>query len=593
MPRRRGIEATVGLAFALLVVATLAAFFITQRLKSSPNVLQGFSEQRFFSPNGDGIQDRAQISFSLERPDDVTAFVIGPGGDIVRELARDVPVAARRPFTVVWDGRNADGTMAADGRYVVRIRLRRLGRLLTVPQPLVLDTVPPRLRVSLSPRPRAGPVVIGGRGRGSVRVDAGRGVAPGISLLVYRTDRGAPRLLTRVAGPPDARSATWHGRAHHALAPAATYLVAVRAHDRAGNTASVPARLPPARGAPAPRVGVTVRYLSARGPRGPVAAGSRVAFSVDAGGRRYAWSVRRVGASKPVARGRSNARRLAVTAPGGGGLYELELVAAGHGYAVPFAVGALRARRVLVVVPTISWLGANPVDDDGDGFPDDLRAGTAAALDRPYAGDGLPPDLPGAVAPLLAALDRGHARYEVTSDLALARGEGPTLSGHRGVVLAGDSVWLPVGLRARLRRYVLRGGRVLELGVDSLRRTVDLRGDRLAHPSPPAAGDVFGTTLAPLRHGRVALSVVRDDLGLFAGTGPLTGFDAYEALRGVAADASLLAAADAPDGRPVVAAYGLGHGLVIRTGLPQWGERVRRGGAPARIMGRIWRTLSR
>ena len=53
------------LTFALLVCATLGAFFVTQRLKRSPLVVRQRTVTDAFSPNGDGIRERASIRFSL------------------------------------------------------------------------------------------------------------------------------------------------------------------------------------------------------------------------------------------------------------------------------------------------------------------------------------------------------------------------------------------------------------------------------------------------------------------------------------------------------------------------------------------------
>lgn len=591
---QRRLSLLAALAFALLAVATVAAFVITQHLKSSPTVLQRFVEQRFFSPDGNGVQDRARLSFTLREADDITVFVIAPDGEVVRELAHDRHVGADRRVRLAWDGRGSDGLLEPDGLYTVRVRLRRLGRLLTVPQPLVLDTVPPKVVARVRPRVRSGPVVLPRRdGRGlRVRVP---GSTPGPSLSIYSTDGARPRLVERVHGSPRRRYVRWDGRLGGAPAPPGSYLVAVRVRDAAGNAASRPAELPPRRGARPGGVGVTIRYVAARGPLYPVAGGTPVTFAVQTAARSWRWSVRRVGARRVRERGAGRGRRLTVTAPRGpAGAYLLELHAGGHRYTTPFVVRSARRRRVLVVLPAITWQGANPVDDDGDGFPEDLRAGTAAPLARGFAGDGLPTGFQARVAPLLADLDRRRRRYDVTTDLALATGRGPRLVGHRGVVLAGDAVWLPAEVQRSLRRYAQRGGRVLALGTGSLRRTVDLAGGRLSDPSPRAARDVFGVRLGPPRRARVTLTPVRDELGLFAGlSAPLSGFDVFQPTREVGAGSRIVSEAATPGGEPVLVALTLGRGLVVRTGLPQWSRRLARRGAPGQIMRRIWATLSR
>ena len=71
----------------MLVVATFGAFFVAQRLKNSPSVVQRFRLDPVFSPNGDGRKDRAHVTFRLKRADDVTVSVVNSAGDVVRQLA--------------------------------------------------------------------------------------------------------------------------------------------------------------------------------------------------------------------------------------------------------------------------------------------------------------------------------------------------------------------------------------------------------------------------------------------------------------------------------------------------------------------------
>ena len=56
----------VRVVFALLVAATFGAFFVAQRLKHTPTVIQQVRGARLFSPNGDGRQDKLPVSFELK-----------------------------------------------------------------------------------------------------------------------------------------------------------------------------------------------------------------------------------------------------------------------------------------------------------------------------------------------------------------------------------------------------------------------------------------------------------------------------------------------------------------------------------------------
>ena len=107
--------------FVVLVGATFAAFFVAQRLKSAPPVLN-VNLTQYFSPNGDGERDASRISLFLKKPDEATIDVVNLDGDAVRRLASNVPMKAYRPYRTVWDGKDDAGVKVA-GRPVPPARL--------------------------------------------------------------------------------------------------------------------------------------------------------------------------------------------------------------------------------------------------------------------------------------------------------------------------------------------------------------------------------------------------------------------------------------------------------------------------------------
>jgi hypothetical protein len=249
---------------------------------------------------------------------------------------------------------------------------------------------------------------------------------------------------------------------------------------------------------------------------------------------------------------------------------------------------------VLVVLPSATWQGRNPVDDDGDGLPDTLELGRPVALERVYAGDGLPAGLTENEAPLLMALDRERHRYDLTTDAALAAGRGPKLEGHRGVLLAGDTVWLTDALRRRLRAFVAGGGTLASFGTGSLRREARLEPGRLLDPTPPARDDLFGARIGPVERGRIELSILEDDgaLQLFAGgPGLFPGVRAWEPTERLTGEARELSSAVTPAGDKVIMATRFGRGIVVRTGVPGFATRVRRDRASFELVERIWTLL--
>ena len=391
--------------FLALIGATFAAFFVAQELKSRPAVVEVGAQARFFSPNGDGRRDVNRLSVVVRKADDITVGVVDEDGDEIRRLENSVPARPFAPVRVTWDGRTDTGARAPDGLYRLRVGLRRQGRSVVVPRSMIVDTRPPRplvRRASDQPSVVApgDPVRFRVRGAGSRRA---------ADVAVWRTDVVPAREVARVPTSPGRVRADWDGRVDGRPAEPGTYLAAARAWDRSGNAGSSAPGLPklPAevRGAP----GVTVRALAVQLPPGPLRAGTRAQFLVDARGRPYVWSIRRAGATRPVRRGRSTQLRLRLRVPSGAsGAYVLNLRAGDHRTAVPFLVQSRNRSPLLVVVPGITWLGREPADESGDGLPDTLERGKPVPLDRLL--DGKPEGFDEELGPLFILLGRARVR---------------------------------------------------------------------------------------------------------------------------------------------------------------------------------------
>jgi hypothetical protein len=146
MPPRR--VSPAGLVFALLVLATLAAFAWSQRLKRDPLVLDrvtfGTVASRAFTPNRDCRLDRERIRFRVTRSDRATVQVVKPGGKLVITLARDRYLKRYHFFTFYWDGRRRHNGIAPPGRYKLRVKLLDQGRTLVPPGVIRLHSAPRR-----------------------------------------------------------------------------------------------------------------------------------------------------------------------------------------------------------------------------------------------------------------------------------------------------------------------------------------------------------------------------------------------------------------------------------------------------------------
>ena len=147
--------------FVVLVIACFAAFFVTQRLKHTPTVVQRFERSPSFSPGAPGEAGQEAISFKLSQADDVTVTIVDSSGNTVATLVSDHPVERYKQFSLRWNGRRGTahgarvvlsphgrtilvpittGAVAPGGEYFVRVYLRRQDRL--VRSPLNFTLVP-------------------------------------------------------------------------------------------------------------------------------------------------------------------------------------------------------------------------------------------------------------------------------------------------------------------------------------------------------------------------------------------------------------------------------------------------------------------
>jgi hypothetical protein len=393
------------------------------------------------------------------------------------------------------------------------------------------------------------------------------------------------------------QTGVWDGRLQSGEpAPDGIYSISVTVQDKAGNAGSAPATLPPTRRTVTRRSGVSARYLTLMGPLEPVSAGDVVKLTTGPKARRARWNLTRIGPGRPVARGVARGTKIAFRVPNDArtGLYLMRVQAAGHRAVAPVAVRGRGRGRVLVVVPSISWQGLNPVDDDRDGFADTLADSLSVQADRPFAHGRMPAGIDTQEIPLLRFLDRSKLPYDLTTDLALARGQGPRIDGHSGIIFAGSERWLTEKVDLALRGYVEMGGKVASFGTDAFRRRVDVGPTTLSSPSSPEPVNVFGEQVAPAKSEPAPLVVFRDAIQLTAHTGGFIGqFTQFEQSRKLVAGAAVVAAAGRDQSHPALVAYKLGSGLVIRIGTPEWARSLNGDLDVAQVTHRTWQLLSR
>jgi hypothetical protein len=597
-------------ALATLVAATVAALFFVQHLKVTTPFFSGQPNPapNVIDPVGGGVcrfngkftsYRRARISFYLvHRSDRVDMSVVNSEGGTVAQVATDryMPkLTATNSLTVrrvfYWNGHSFDGSIVPDGNYYFRVALIAQGRNEDIGGPITVQTTPPHPDVtSVTPQ-----VISGGQ---PVTIHFNENIRS--EVLIYRTDLpGRPQLVYKFATKFNPHGLTsWDGMINGSPAPPGTYLIGLRTTNRSCTTNSFPVVMPPQPGT-TPRDGVTVRYLAAAPPLTAVAAGARATVSIDSRGQPYSWTLALPGARKPISKGPGTGVTLAVRLPRSGpGLYILLLRSGANRTSVPLIASAPASShppRILVVLPALTWQGENPVDDvgpsryDGDGLPNTLTGDIPIPLSNRVFANGLPAGLPD-IEGLLTFLDKDKQPYDLTTDVALAEDQGPALDHYKGVVLAGDEVWLPRSLESQLRAFAQGGGNILSLGIGSLQRTVTLSNGEALDPSPAAAVDALGARPGPVQRVNGLLASTKDDLDIFSSGGTFQGYSEYQPFT-VPGGASSQAGSTTT--APAIVGYHLGKGTVIQVGLVGFGSSVRTNTDAQEFILRLWQVLKR
>lgn len=576
--------------FVLLLLATVAAFFVAQRLKKTTPLVNNVRVTKYFSPNGDSFKDRARLSFLTKKGDNVTASIVDENDGEVRRLATDRYLSKGR-HVFHWDGRTDDGRRVADGEYHLRVGLRDEGRTATTPKKIFVDTKPPRPVVTsvspgwISPGAESGSVA-------KIRYQGSTRSSP--EFLVYRTGVKRARLVTKFRGNARSSVAEWDGTIDGRAAPRGNYLVAVRVRDAAGNLGSGPASLPPTRKNTNGHPGVVVSYIASLAPLKPVLGGSVARIRVLTRLNRYRWSLRRSGAKRPSKRGRGRGGLLRFRVPKRRpGVYLLRLWGPKHSFTTPIVVREEKRRPILVVLSVTTWQAFNPLDSNDDGWADVLGVDKEVPLKRPFA-RGLPEGFTDVVSPLLNWLDDEGLKYRITTDYALSRGKENQLEQNSAVVFAGSQVFPTERLTRAIRRYVKQGGKIASMGSGAFLRTASLTSRKLFDPTYKVSEDIFGERLVERSQPPGPIAALDDRIGLFNGTGGTFGrFSQLEEAKKLSKESQIVAAAGQNKQKPAMVMFSYGKGEVVRSGSYQWNGNLRTSSQIQLIMRRMWKRLSR
>jgi O-antigen ligase len=109
--------------FTLLVIGSFAGFFVIQRAKHTPTLVQEarLESQQTATPTGPRTIE--ELSFHIAHPERVTVSIVNSGGETVRTLVAGMPLRAYQPVSLSWDGLTSTGARAPQGTYRVRLYL--------------------------------------------------------------------------------------------------------------------------------------------------------------------------------------------------------------------------------------------------------------------------------------------------------------------------------------------------------------------------------------------------------------------------------------------------------------------------------------
>jgi hypothetical protein len=127
----------------ILIAASAAAFLRTEQLKLHHSPVTRPHVRQAISPGctASGCHPVAHMHFTLRDAQTISLAMAQPNGSPVKQLVSN----RRFPKGIVhvaWDGTTDAGPRAPDGRYDLQVTLAG-GRRVTIPDPVVVDTVAP------------------------------------------------------------------------------------------------------------------------------------------------------------------------------------------------------------------------------------------------------------------------------------------------------------------------------------------------------------------------------------------------------------------------------------------------------------------
>jgi hypothetical protein len=203
-------------AIPLVLIALCAAAFLrAEQLKLHHSAVGHPHVRQAFSPGcaDPGCLPAARLRFTLRKPQALDLAIVDADGNVTRTLATGRRYT-KGPVVLRWDGSTDAGGQAVDDRYRLRVTLAD-GREVTIPDAILVDTMPPRIRIDQVRM-----------GRVALAVHYTRSLGNGYALMIVR--QGSRIVLQKRVIPHVAHLA--YGK----LTPG-NYRIEMVAVDQAGN----------------------------------------------------------------------------------------------------------------------------------------------------------------------------------------------------------------------------------------------------------------------------------------------------------------------------------------------------------------------
>jgi hypothetical protein len=297
-----------------LLLASAAAFAITEHLKLIKSPIYGPQVTNVFSPVCRCATDKAVIKFKLRHPDTVTVSIVDSGRNVIATLPVRVDSPAKKRLTFTWNGHTSAGTVVPNGSvFQPQVHLSHGRYTILMPNKISVDTVPPKV---LSATVGGDAILIVG-GPAGLPIRYVLGERAHVSVYV-----GGRRVILGRRTRPSGR-VRWNGKVGGKRLRPGRYVLEVAAVDLAGN------ETPPAG---RKRVVVQIRYVALSGTPRRVAPGARFTVKVRTGAPRYTWRF-------AGTHGIEKKRLLHLRAPAHGGRYRLVVSTHGHATSAIVNVG--------------------------------------------------------------------------------------------------------------------------------------------------------------------------------------------------------------------------------------------------------------